>query len=150
MAWRGVAVELPRVAVRWGRGAGWYLNKGEALIVTDNRRCSEGVLEVRCRELAGQPYADIAVEELVMEVELSDERSRWVKIHGLPVTYEDISTVYGDQGSERDHVHLHCERFKPKRNVYTGEVECARWSVRVQKVVGACTVGRRVRATGCV
>ena len=46
---------------------------------------------------------------LKVELEVSADCWVWVTIRGLPVAYDDIGTVYGDQGSECDNVHLHCE-----------------------------------------
>mmetsp|Transcript_13166 Transcript_13166/g.38820 ORF Transcript_13166/g.38820 Transcript_13166/m.38820 type:complete len:500 (+) Transcript_13166:856-2355(+) len=104
-----------------GRGGGWYIKKGELMQVTDTSRCGEGVLEVRCPNLLNQPYADIPMEELKLQVDVERGCKRWVTIRGLPVAYDDIGTIYGDQGSENDNVHLHCGKLKPKRNlVYTG------------------------------
>lgn len=104
-------------AFRSGRGGGWYLSRGEPLMVTSLDRLHEGVIEVRCTALTYKPYADLKEEEMMLRV----EDHGWVKIWALPIAYSEITTVYSGQGSQYQNVHCHTSRFKGKRNLmYTG------------------------------
>ena len=100
-----------------GKCENWYLTKSEPLEITDLSRIEEGVIEIRCRNLRSKPYADVELEEFFLDVAGRGS----VRIQGFPFGYDDITTFYSDQGSERKKVRMHCTRIKGKRNLmYTG------------------------------
>jgi hypothetical protein len=98
---------------------GWWLTKGEPLVVAVGGlvRLSEGLIKVICPALQN---ATAWVREEKVTVELGSRYGN-VLLVGMPMRYEDILTVYSDQGSQHDNVCMHVGRFKPSRNnFYTG------------------------------
>jgi len=114
---------------------GWFLTKGEPLVVAPGgtSRLHEGLLKVSCPMLRG---AVAWLKEETIGVNLGVEHGGMTQIAGMPTRYADINTVYSDQGSEHDNVHVHFDRFKPARNLAYTAVTRARKQLKISGLRG--------------